>query len=1207
MDDDTLQSFLDLKFGLKGRIGGRIGVRSSSTKKVESEGDPDWSPGSRRRSRGVLSTPKNRRPPRVVLSTADGYSQTSINSPEGYSDKRPLIQALPASVDVTELFVSAGWVIRVEEGNPIYVSPSGCVYKSLVKALDTLLPKESESGQRECGLSQLEEKKGGRRRNRSVGTSAEEGLLEFCNGSKSRERRRESSQLEEKKRIRRRTRSVGPREEESLAAIRNGSKSKERGRGSSRLEEKKRMRRRTRSVESSEEESLAAFRNGSKSRERGRGSSRLEEKKRMRRRTRSVGPSEDEVVGEFHNVEGREQSYSTDECVSSETKQMGFSNVVVSNNSEKCDADICQSEAVIGGRRPMHVDEKHVSFNQKLYAEMGNDEEQSSKLVSVLNGDLLSPKPESGKGEVQKQVNEEKAMMDKLTVLMKDECSNHQVFDSIHLDTELHGVRRSVRINGRHVPVDSELDVEVADSAYDFESSKPVDTIILENDKEVPQLPEKVRFREVHEVLASCTVEEKPMSCDSVEKFEQDVPQKSEPEEGNQKEALPIPGESVCLEVHEVLTYCMPDEKERSCTTDTSLSNEMETPDRSSVVVVNDDENRDGDMHQDGVILEVRRSTRITGRRVPLDRHMDIQMRVDYDLKEPFTTVIKSVSKKVTETIMVDKDKFEETPPRRGNMLQLQTSKQKFDCEKPRDQNQLDGYMHQDNVPNRCDAIKPPVSKKCSLSSKKNMSKSARTVKQSSSLINKRKSSSGGFSNGKKKKKRSGGCGLNVRRSGKGNCEENILDETKVNILSWLIDMGILVENEKVVCNTEYHKGNALRGLVTRGGIRCNCCKKVISLLEFVAHGGSNFCKPWKSICLVSGKSLMQCQIEAWEKEKIQRKIGFQMVESGDRDPSDDTCGICADGGDLVCCDGCLSTFHQDCLMLKSLPEGSWYCPLCRCSFCGLSDCEKDESPGEMELLSCHQCWCKYHRKCVLEKDMEYMGGLSLPYCGKSCEKVVSALSDLLGGSNAIDGTFSWTLLRHLDEAEGIDLDGRYLITRCNAKLALAQSVLHECFDSLVDPRTGIDMIAQAVYNCGSNFNRLSCDGFHCVVLEKDEEIISVATLRVHGTRLAEMPFIGTRPIYRRQGMCRLLLNAIEEMLTSMYVEKLILPAIPDMLETWTKSFPFKPLESSHKDEVRNLNLMVFNDTTLLQKPLYRKTANNARHRPSVSDDICAP
>jgi hypothetical protein len=39
---------------------------------------------------------------------------------------------------------------------------------------------------------------------------------------------------------------------------------------------------------------------------------------------------------------------------------------------------------------------------------------------------------------------------------------------------------------------------------------------------------------------------------------------------------------------------------------------------------------------------------------------------------------------------------------------------------------------------------------------------------------------------------------------------------------------------------------------------------------------------------------------------------------SGEKeDSSDDACGVCADGGELLCCDSCPCTFHPECLGVK--------------------------------------------------------------------------------------------------------------------------------------------------------------------------------------------------------------------------------------------------------------------------------------------------
>ncbi|KAH0457811.1 hypothetical protein IEQ34_013126 [Dendrobium chrysotoxum] len=451
--------------------------------------------------------------------------------------------------------------------------------------------------------------------------------------------------------------------------------------------------------------------------------------------------------------------------------------------------------------------------------------------------------------------------------------------------------------------------------------------------------------------------------------------------------------------------------------------------------------------------------------------------------------------------------------------------------------------------------------------------------------------------------KRKSGCSLLVH--GSNQYEESEKSDYahyvwKRTVLSWMIDMGVLPVYAKVRYMHKSKNRTLLEGRITRDGIHCSCCSKILTVPKFEIHAGSKLNQPYENTLVeVSGVSLLQCQVNAWAKQEEHKRRGFYKIDTDGNDPNDDTCAICGDGGDLICCDGCPSTFHLSCLNLQTLPLGDWHCKSCSCKFCGMLHNSASPCKSVSTLFTCSQCEEKYHEECVADDDAVSAtpNGSSNLFCGRSCRKVFRKLQKLIAVKNELEAGYSWSIIRRFDDPSQSPSKFAKRV-ECNSKIAVAHAVIDECFLPITDHRSGINLIDNVVYNCRSNFNRLNYSGFYTFILERSDEIICAASVRIHGTRLAEMPFIGTRNMYRRQGMCRRLLEGIESALSSFGTKMLVIPAISELTDTWTTVFGFKLLDFSQKEEIKCVNMLVFPGIGLLQKSLMKNESTLQRTIP---------
>ncbi|KAM5549677.1 hypothetical protein ABKV19_000882 [Rosa sericea] len=408
-------------------------------------------------------------------------------------------------------------------------------------------------------------------------------------------------------------------------------------------------------------------------------------------------------------------------------------------------------------------------------------------------------------------------------------------------------------------------------------------------------------------------------------------------------------------------------------------------------------------------------------------------------------------------------------------------------------------------------------------------------------------------------------------------------------VLSWLIDNNVVLPREKVRHCSARGSHPLAEGKVCREGIECNCCQQVFTLGGFDSHAGCSNYRPAANIFLEDGKSLLDCQMQIMtERGKKSCRLAPQDVMKGNfpRIENDSFCTVCQDGGDLILCDRCPSAFHKSCIGFEDVPDGDWFCPACCCVICGCS------INPTIHYHTCGQCERKYHTSCLRKRSIDNLetNPKGNWFCSNNCKKIFLGLHERLGKQISVGvDNLTWSLWKSMkSDSDNPNEPDNDAATETYTKLNLALQVMQECFKHFKKPHTGGYLAEDIIFSRGSHLDGMNFQGFYTVLLEKNDALITVATVRIYGAKVAEVPLIGTRLQHRQSGMCRVLMHLIEKMLMDLGVERLVLPIVPRSVGKWNTSFGFSDIKGSDRLQFLDYRFMHFEDTIMCQKCLKR-------------------
>ncbi|PKI34166.1 hypothetical protein CRG98_045445 [Punica granatum] len=324
-------------------------------------------------------------------------------------------------------------------------------------------------------------------------------------------------------------------------------------------------------------------------------------------------------------------------------------------------------------------------------------------------------------------------------------------------------------------------------------------------------------------------------------------------------------------------------------------------------------------------------------------------------------------------------------------------------------------------------------------------------------------------------------------------------------------------------------------------------------------------------------------------KDMVSRPRKRKRKRQLDGPQSDTICFVCHFGGELIPCNNCFSSYHLTCLEPERMNLGNM-------EYQGwIKWCFRVREPTKalrlflMKAGFVHLVAVAYVARVI--PLMTMVSGVK--FASNAHAVLCVRLHQLLGTSNptSVDG-LTWTMIRSMRN----DYRTCALTRKANlVKLSHALRVVQESFQPITELHTKRDLVRDVVYSSMSKLRRLNFRGFYVMVLQKGDEVVSAATIRIHGQKVAEMPLVATNFDYRQQGMCRLLVHELINLLDKMGIERFILPAASELRTMWEKSFGFSEMPLSDRLELLGYPLLGFQGTTVIQKFLTSSRKNASR------------